>query len=63
MLWLAVPASPQPAPLCPWGALACFLLAGRWRYNGCESAQGREGGGAYLLLIAPPLYLVDLFQQ
>lgn len=62
MLWLAVPVSPQPASVCPWGAIACFLLLDG-RGNGCESTGGQESGGAYLLLIAPPLYVVDLFQQ
>lgn len=44
MLWLALPVSPQPASVCPWGAIDCFLLLGH-RGNGCQSAEGQEGGG------------------
>lgn len=67
MLWLVLPVSPQPDPVCPWGAIACFLLL-VGRGNGWGSAEGQEavwggGVGAYLLLIAPTLYEVDLFQQ
>lgn len=66
VLWLVVSVSSQPASVSPRGAIACFLpLDGRG--NGCESVEGQGFGvwvgGAYLLLIAPPLYVVDLFQQ
>lgn len=70
MLWLVLPASHSQPPHVH-GALGGLGGGGR---GGAPLAlcgwpmQGRDGGmgggtGTYLLLIAPPLFVVDLFQQ
>lgn len=61
MLWLAVPVSRQPAFVCPRGAIACFLLLDG-KGNGWGSVEGLRRG-AFLLLIALALCVVDLFHQ
>lgn len=67
MLWLSLAFSPQLVSACLWGAMACFSYCGHGRSNGWGSVKGHgemeAWGSGYLLLIAPPLYVVDLFQQ
>lgn len=57
MLWLAVPVSLQPASVCPWGSIACFLLLDG-RGNGCGRAEGQVGeGGAHTCSSLPLHYM------